>query len=223
MIDPTPDIAHHAALDARMVKAVRGIKLLGLASWPAAVQAPFLESHARGRPVLPQIDYPKLDFADARRELAQIAAAADASHPLGVYLRESVHSWDIAAQLLETLGTPAVTAHSITLFGQPDEALPGNGPTAREAARHFIDIANELDHELLAPEEQIPVSATALQLQLQGDLDDFFGSRVIAVELDSGLIARPPPEPPASGCARERPSATTIAANCCSTKRWCIR
>ena len=190
MTDLSSDIAHHAALDARMVKAVRGIRLLSLASWPAAAQAPFLEGYARGQPVLPMIEYPKLDFAESRGELAQIAAAADASHPLGVYLRESAQSWDTAAQLLESLGSPAVTTHSTALFGQPDEALPGDGPTAREAARHFIDIANDLDHELLAPEEQIPVSATALQLQLQGDLDDFFGSRVIAVELDPDLIAK---------------------------------
>ena len=31
------DLAHHAALDARMVEAVRDIRLLALASWPARV------------------------------------------------------------------------------------------------------------------------------------------------------------------------------------------
>lgn len=185
-----PDIAHHAALDARLVKAVRGIKLLSLASWPAEVQAPFLDGVARGQPQLPVIDYPRLDFGDARRELAAIAGAADEAHPLGCYLRESVRSWDIAAQLLESLGTPAVTTHSIALFGTPEECLPGDGPTTRDAAGHFIAIANDLDHELLAPEEQIPVSATALQLQLQADLDDFFDGRVITVELDRQLIAK---------------------------------
>lgn len=184
------DIVHHAALDARLVKAVRGIKLLSLASWPADAQAPFLAGVARGQPVLPVIEYPRLDFGDARRELAAVSAAADASHPLGRYLRESARSWDIAAQLLESLGSPRVTDHSIALFGTPEECLPGDGPTTRDAARHFITIANDLDHELLAPEEQIPVSATALQLQLQADLDDFFDGRVITVELDPTLIAK---------------------------------
>lgn len=184
------DIAHHTALDARMVKAVRGIRLLSLASWPASAQAPFLESVARGQPQLPQIEYPKLDFADARRELDAITAEADPAHPLGVYLRESAQSWNLAAQLLEALGTPAVTARSVELFGQPDAPLPGHGPSTREAARHFIQIAGELDHELLAPEEQVPISAIALRLQLQGDLDEFFRGRVIAVELDPELIAK---------------------------------
>jgi uncharacterized protein (TIGR02421 family) len=185
-----PEISHHAALDARMVKAVRGIKLLNLVSWPAAVQATFLEGVARGHPQLPVIQYPVLDFSSERRELDAIAAEADPGHPLGCYLQESAASWEVAARLLESLGTPAVTAHSIRLFGTPEEPLPGNGPTTREAARHFIDIANDLDRELLAPEEQVPVSATALRLQLQSDLDDFFDQRVITVELDPDLIAK---------------------------------
>jgi len=190
MTDHPPDIAHHAALDARMVDAVRGIKLLSLVSWPVEVQQKFLDSHASGHVALPQVVYPKLDFSEARRELDAIAAAADPAHPLGIYLLESARSWSIAAQLLEALGTPAVGTHSIALFGRPDEALPGNGPTAREAARHFIDIANELDRELLSPAEQVTISATALQLQLQNDLDAFFGMRVITAELDPHMLAK---------------------------------
>ena len=189
-IPSDPDIAHHAALDARLVQAVRGIKLLSLTSWPAAMQAPFLDSVARGNPVLPQVAYPKHDFSDARRELATIAGATDASHPLGAYLRDSAQSWELAARLLEVLGTHEVDGLSAQLFGTSQQSMPGNGPTTREAARHFIGIAQELDHELLAPEEQVPVSATALQLQLQNDLDDFFDSRVIDVVLDPALIAK---------------------------------
>lgn len=190
MTDIAPDIAHHAALDARMVAAVRELKLLALVSWPATVQVPFLESFARGQPAMPHVEYPKLDFSEARRELAAIIKASDAEHPLGRYLAESAQSWSTAAQLLEALGTPGVTAHSMTLYGGPEEPLPGNGPTTREAARHFIAIASELDRELLAPSEQVAISATALKLQLQSDLDDFFDQRIIEVVLDPDLIAK---------------------------------
>jgi uncharacterized protein (TIGR02421 family) len=193
VIDPTslaPDIAHHAALDQRMVRAVRGIKLLGMVSWPIDAQHAFLAQWARGDTSLPKIDYPVHDFSEARRELAAIGAAADAEHPLGRYLCDSAHSWSIAAELLESLGTPAVTRHSIRLFGRPDAQLPGNGPTTREAARHFIAIADELDQELLDPSEQISISAISLQLQLQADLDDFFNQRLIEVVLDPHLIAK---------------------------------
>ena len=190
MTGAAAQLTRHAALDARLVKAVRGIRLLHLASWPATVQARFLEQWRRGQAALPVVDYPQLDFSDARTELAAIAAAADPQHPLGAYLRESVDSWDRAACLLQSLGTAAAGTESIALYGHPGQALPGQAPVTREAARHFIQIAGELDHELLAPEEQVPVSATALALQLQGDLDGFFGDRVVAVELDPDLIAK---------------------------------
>ena len=190
MTDHPPDIAHHAALDARLVRAVRGIRLLTLVSWPAEVQQHFLAEYAQGRIAVPQVNYPQHDFSVARRELDEIAAEADSTHPLGHYLIDSARSWSIAAELLEALGTKEVATHSIRLFGRPDEPLPGNGPTTREAAHHFIDIANELDRELLAPAEQVTISATALQLQLQSDLDSFFDKRVIDVVLDPQLIAK---------------------------------
>ncbi len=190
MSEHSPDILHHAALDERMVRAARGIKLLGMVSWPIEVQDTFLAQWASGNATLPVFAYPRHDFSDARREFDAILSDADHDHPLGRYLYESAQSWTIAAELLESLGTPAVTAYSIRLFGRPDEALPGNGPTTREAARHFIGIADELDRELLAPSEQVSISATALQLQLQSDLDDFFNQRMIEVVLDPQLIAK---------------------------------
>ncbi len=185
-----PAIAHHAALDARMVRAARGIRLLALASWPAQVQHEFLANLARGQVALPRVVYPRLDFDEECRELDAIAAASDPAHPLGHYVRETARQWQLAARLLENLGTPLAGEFSMQLFGRPDAPLPGNGPSTREAARHFIQIASELDHELLSPEEQVPVSATALQLQLQSALDDFFDGRVITVELDPDLVAK---------------------------------
>src|SRR5690606_10927024 len=186
----TDAIAHHAALDARMVRAARGLRVLSLASWPAAVQQAFLADLARGVRRMPQVDYPTRDFGPARRELDAIAAAADPDHPLGAYLVDSTRQWQLTARLLEALGTRQAGALSVMLYGHPRDPLPGGGPSVREAATHFIGIADELDRELLAPEEQVTISATALQLQLQNQLDDFFGGRVVAVELDPDLIAK---------------------------------
>ena len=184
-----PAITHHAALDARMAKAAKSIRLLSLVSWPASEQQTFLADYARGRAKLPAHQYPKHDFSDARREFEAIIAAADPAHPLGIYLIESAQSWALAAELLEHLGTPRVAELSIALFGKPEHILPG-GATTREAANHFIAIADELDRELLAPEEQVAISATSLSLQLQAALDDYFDGRVITVELDPELIAK---------------------------------
>ncbi len=183
------DIAHHAALDARMAKAAKSIRLLSLVSWPASEQQTFLADYAQGRAKLPAHEYPKHDFSEARREFEAIIAAADPAHPLGIYLVESARSWSLAAELLEQLGTPRVSELSVALFGKPEHILPG-GATTREAANHFIAIADELDRELLAPSEQVAISATSLSLQLQAALDDYFDGRVITVELDPDLIAK---------------------------------
>ena len=173
-------IAHHAALDARMTQAARPLRLLSHASWPNSERTAFLAAYAQGRAQLPAYRYPRHDFSAARREFDAVVAAADPAHPLGQYLIESARDWDLAAQLLENLGKPQVTALSLALFGGPERVLPG-GATTREAANHFISIANEMDHELLAPSEQVEISATALALQLQAKLDDFFDARVISV------------------------------------------
>lgn len=182
-------IAHHAALDARMTQAARPLRLLSHASWPNSERTAFLAAYAQGRAQLPAYRYPRHDFSAARREFDVVVAAADPAHPLGQYLIESARDWDLAAQLLENLGKPQVTALSLALFGGPERVLPG-GATTREAANHFISIANEMDQELLAPSEQVEISATALALQLQARLDDFFDARVISVELDPDLIAK---------------------------------
>ena len=185
-----PAITHHAALDARLLQAAHGIRLLGMASWPASLTAPFLDAWRAGKPAMPVVAYPKHDFTGTRRELDAIANAADPQHPLGIYLSESARSWQVAAQLLETLGTPAAGGFALELFGRPEQPLPGDGPTTREAARHFISLADELDRQLISPFEEVQVSATAMQLQLQSALDDFFGSRVIEVVIDADLIAK---------------------------------
>ena len=185
-----PEIAHHAALDARMVIAASDIRLLSLASWPAGREIDFVADYARGVARLPQIDYPRLDFSDARAELDASAREADPGHPLGQYLIESARSWQTAARLCEVLGTPAVTELSVQLYGSPFDPLPGDGPDARVAARHFLSIADEYDRELISPAEHVTISATALQLQLQRDLDDYFHERVIDVVLDPDLIAK---------------------------------
>lgn len=186
----SPEIAHHAALDARLVHVAREIRVLALVGWPVGAEAAFLADYAAGTAKPPVIEYPRIDFSAERAELAAIAREADCSHPLGQYLVDAARSWTSAARMCEVLGSNRVTAWSADLYGTPNEALPGNGPTVREAARHFIAIADELDHGLLSPAETVPISATALALRLQSALDDYFDGRLIDVVLDPDLIAK---------------------------------
>jgi len=189
---PTDDRAlkHHAVLDARLVAAVRGIRLLDAVSWPAQTQERFLADWRVGRIRMPKIDYPKNDFSEVRSELDAVSTAADPDHPLGRYLQLTSESWRIATRLLDVLGSHRVTAYSTRLFGRPVEMLPGNGPTNLDAAQHFIHLADELDQELREVEPDYVISAEQVQQELQVAIDAFFINHKVKVELDPNLISK---------------------------------
>ncbi len=188
---PLPsDLAHYAALDARLVAAVRGVQVLTAMSWPAAVQQKFLDDWQSGQATLPEVVYVAENHAARRKELDAICAEADPQHPLGLYLQRTAASWATATHMLEVLGSKEVTEHSVRLFGRPGDALPGNGPSNLDAARHFIGVADELDRELLADEDEGGLSAVELQAQLSDILNGFFSHHRIQVELEPDLVSK---------------------------------
>jgi uncharacterized protein (TIGR02421 family) len=184
------DVAYHAALDQRLAAAVRGIRLLDSVSWPVQAQEQFLAGWRIGKITMPKIEYRKFDHSEIRAELKYVDQHADANHPIGRYLHLTSESWRIATRLLDVVGTHRVTAFSTRLFGRPGELLPGDGPSNIEAARHFVDLADELDQELRGYEPEYVLSAEQVQLELQEQVDAFFGKDKVRVELDPNLISK---------------------------------
>jgi uncharacterized protein (TIGR02421 family) len=190
MAELTPSQQYHAALDARLVAAVRGIRLLQSVSWPQHVQKEFLADWRNGRVALPKVEYAREEHGETRAELERIVAEADENDPIGNYLERTAKSWITATRLLEALGTAEVSEHSVTLFGRPGDALPGDGPTNLDAARHFIGVADELDGELHGSDGDYVLSAQTVQEELQVALDRFFTRHKVIVEQDPELIAK---------------------------------
>jgi uncharacterized protein (TIGR02421 family) len=180
----------HAGLDQRLVAATRGIRLLDSVSWPASIELDFIAAWKAGNARLPTIVYPGVDFAATREELAAIVSAADPAHPLGDYIRRTADSWRIATELLEAMGTPAITGHSAKLYGRPDDRVPGATLTNLDAANHFIAIADEYNSGAVLDEVESEIPAETLQGELQCKLDAFFGADVVKVETDPDLIAK---------------------------------
>lgn len=198
------ELERFAALDARLVAAARSIRLLAAASWPAPVQDRFIAAAESGRPVMPQVSYPRIDLSDTRRELDAIAVAADASHPVGDYLRRSAGAYHIAAEIIESLGTPAVGPLSARLYGTPGEPLPGSHWTNVDAASHFIVLADELDAELDDADSAATLSAGEARARMQAAVDQVFDRHRIQVQLDPDLVAKA-----AAGATRVRLRAGT--------------
>jgi uncharacterized protein (TIGR02421 family) len=190
MSDAAASLTQFAELDRRLVVAVKGIKLLAQVSWPASVQATFLAAWRAGNPQLPKVEYAKTEYSRTREELEDIFLTADPQHPVGDYLRRTAQSWRVATELLEAVGTPEITEHSVRLFGRPGDRLPGGSVSNLDAARHFIDLANELTHEAANAEADYCIPAEVLRDDLQQQISAFFSHHKVSVEIDPNLIAK---------------------------------
>jgi len=180
----------YSELDRRLVAATRGIRLLQSVSWPASIEMEFVAAWKAGTARLPEITYPKFDFAETREALLGISIAAEPGHPLGDYIRRTAQSWRIATELLDAIGTKSVTEHSARLFGKPTDLVPGANLTNVDAARHFIVLADEFMSKTAINETPQWIEADQLLLELQQQLDAFFGADVVRVETDPELIAK---------------------------------
>ncbi|GIX34486.1 MAG: hypothetical protein KatS3mg126_0265 [Lysobacteraceae bacterium] len=197
-------VLRHAELDARLCAAVRPLRLIADASWPASVGLRFLERWRAGAPALPRVEYPRRDFGSLHEELAAIHDAADPGHPLGEYLRRSVVSYQVCADLLQSLGRPEMFWHSMRLFGRPGDRLPGSELSNLDAARHFIALADEVDAGERIAEADYVLPAATMQAELQQALDAFFTRHRVEVVIDPELAAKA-----AAGATRVRLRANT--------------
>jgi uncharacterized protein (TIGR02421 family) len=188
-----PGLQRYAALDQRLLAAVRGIHILPTVAWPASLEGRMIEAYDKGRFALPDVSYTRPDLSAARAELAAIEAAAGEGaeiDPLGDYLRRTAESWRIAAEMLESVGTAGVTAPSIALYGRPDDMIPGSRRSNLDAARYFVELSDELGADLLADDSCVNIPADVLRDGLAGTLDAFFGAGTISVEVDAELTAK---------------------------------
>ena len=181
-----------SALDKRMVTAVKGVKVLSVVSWPMKVQEKFLAEWHKGNAKLPEVTYPRVDYRGTRDEIESIQMVAKlfGDHPVADYIWRTAESCAIATRMLEAMGTPAMTEHSVRIFGRPGDMLPGAEVSNIDAARHFIFLADELSRELATVESDYCLSAEILQTELQAQIDAMFTHHKVSVEIDPNLTAK---------------------------------
>ena len=185
-----PELQRYAELDKRLLAAACGINILPTVAWPASLENRMIADYSKGQFALPKVTYARPDLSVARAELAAIEQQAGSDDPLGQYLGRTAESWRIAAEMLESVGTAAVTAPSITLYGRPGDLIPGSQRSNLDAARYFVELSNELGADLLADDSNTNIPADVLRADLSKTLDDFFGAGIISVEVDPELTAK---------------------------------
>ncbi|WP_201314755.1 flavohemoglobin expression-modulating QEGLA motif protein [Dyella sp. EPa41] len=183
-------LQRYADLDQRLLAAVKGIRILSSVAWPASLEDRMIAAYAKGQFSLPEVSYQAPDFSAERAELAAIEREAGYDDPLGEYLCRTAESWRIAAEMLEAVGTNGVTAPSIVLYGRPGDVIPGSDRSNLDAARYFVELADELGSEMIADDERVNLTAEQLRADLSASLDEFFGEPIITVEVDPELTAK---------------------------------
>lgn len=186
----TPEMRRYAALDQRLLAAVRDIRILPTVSWPASVEERLIEEFGRGRLSIPEIRYQTPDLGHTRAELEAIEAEASEDHPIADYLRRTAESWRVATRMLEAAGTDGVTDASVLLYGRPGDAIPGSNRSNLDAASYFVNLADELGADLETEDAAGHISADELRRDMTAKLDAFFAPGTIAVEVDPELTAK---------------------------------
>lgn len=186
----SPELERFAALDRRLLNAVRPIRILPTVGWPASLEERMIAAYRVDRFSLPDIEYFCPDLRETRAELAAIQAEAAEDHPIAEYLRRSAESWNTAAEMLEAVGTDGVTAPSIALYGRPGDAIPGSERSNLDAAHYFVELADELGADLHTEDAEGHIQAEELRADMVRELDAFFGKDRIAVVVDPELTAK---------------------------------
>ncbi len=179
------------ALDQRLVKSAKQIRVLSRLSWPASVQKRFLNHWRKGKTQLPKPTYRPFDLTEAAAELDRVnRAAARIDHPIAAYLAKTAHSYRLASRLLNNVGKRAMTKASRQLYGQPGDTLSGGKLTNLDAARHFLKLSDEYYRQMALSDADCYLSAEQLKEQLLSGIESVFGPGVIRVKIDPSLTAK---------------------------------
>lgn len=137
------DYEFFRGIDEKIVELSKDVKILNQVSWPASAQEEFLASWRKGEPKIPEISFATKDYSELLRQLESLYQSIDTQHPVGKYLFKTAESYYYGVQMLSNIGTQRFTTYSKILYGEPDDDLRGSQESHLEAARHFVEIADE--------------------------------------------------------------------------------
>lgn len=185
------DLKKIAKLDAALIEAARGVRVLPNIAWPLGSEETFLRSWRSGKKVsLPDSGVRPLDLSDNIAELEKISAQCNEDDPVEKFLFETAQSYANAARMLGAVGTREFTTWSVSLYGRPDMLYKLQKMTAVDAAKFFLELTDSLVGTGYIPPTQSNISATDFTAWLKTRVDEFFGPDVVSVVEDADLSAK---------------------------------
>lgn len=178
-----------SAIDTKLVAIVRGVRVLSQLSWPSETQRAFLDSWRRGAAALPQVAYEPQPQTERIQALRALQKDVPADHPLGRYLDQTIQSYVAVCRMLENIGSPRMTPFSVELYGKPGDSLAGGRVHNIDAARHFLDVAEQFNRHALS-ERDYCLPPSALQQDMARRIDEVFTHHTLNVVVDPQLAAK---------------------------------
>lgn len=193
---PAPDALKDPALvtlfgqDRELVKLGGRIRVLKAIDWPLELEQRFLASWRVGRPELPAPPTQPQHLEAEIEALDALMARIDRGHPLGLWLYKTAWSFRVAAEMLDSIGTPEFTRCSTLLYGRPDYRHPTQDVTNADAARELLQVSAELINDRLLPEVPCNIEAPEFARRLRARIDPFFDRDKVEVVLDPNLPSK---------------------------------
>ena len=185
------DLKKIAKLDAALIKAAQGVRVLPSISWPLGSEETFLRNWRAGKKgSLPVSGVERLDLRDNIAALEKISAQCNEDDPVEKFLFETAQSYANAARMLGAVGTRDFTTWSVSLYGRPDMLYKLQNMTAVDAARFFLKLTDSLIGTGYIPPAESNISATNFTAWLKTRVDEFFGPNVVSVVEDADLSAK---------------------------------
>ncbi len=181
---------HVRALDRRLCDVAKGVRVLGLLTWPEGAVQEFLASWRRRDPRLPDVEAPRVSLREEREALERIIDEADERDPIERFVAETAYSYATAAQMLEAMGTPAFTTLSRALYGGPDDRLPGATLCHREAAEMLLETTDNLTAAGVIEDQEVCLTAEHVADELRASFERFFGPDAPEVTIDRELASK---------------------------------
>ena len=178
------------AVDAELVSIAGSIRVLANLTWPRELEEIFLAGWRAGSPSLPRAELAPRDQSSQIEALEALMARSDRGHPMGNHLYKTAWSYLTAARMIEAIGTPAFTEHSIKLYGRPDFIYERQGFATIDGARAILEVTDQLQQSDAVMRTTPDIPAETFAGMLRTRLAAFFVHDEVDVVVDAAMSAK---------------------------------
>ncbi len=188
--ESTPDLRLLLEQDTSLVKIASNFKILTMVEWPKKTQELFLDGYRKKNPKIPEVSYKKYNFKEELTALDSIIKNTNVDHPIAKYLNSTAKSYFQAHQLIENLGLPEMTKHSLEIYGQPSDLVAGSNYSSLDAAKFFIQLSDNFKSFHQLTEEDTSVTAETIRDQLEKAVNNIITEDTVSIFIDENLVPK---------------------------------